>query len=237
MDPHREDATPRQLPADRARLVEETRPVAQGLGRRWATRYGQGDDFEQAAMAALVAAAIRFDPDRGVPFKVFAVKTITGELKRFRRSTAWGVNVTRPLQERFLAVAAARDALTAQYGRVPTIAEIANLLGCAEDEVLEAADAGHAMMSTSLDTGGSDGAELHERLAAVDKGYETIEERDLIETAMTVLSPREREIVTRYYWLGASQSDIARALGISQMHVSRLLGRSADKMREAVASR
>ncbi len=233
---HRDDTPARQLTAERARLLEETRPLVQALGRRWAARYGQGDDFEQAAMAALVAAAVRFDPARGVPFKAFAAKTITGELKRFRRSTAWGVNVTRPLQERFMAVAAARDALTAEQGRVPTIAEIAGLLGCSEEEVMEAADAGHAMASTSLDSDAANRGEVYARLGTTDNNFETVEDRDVVQSALTVLSPREREIVTRYYWLGASQAEIAEAVGMSQMHVSRILNRSKTKMRAAVAT-
>ena len=237
--PHVDEGVTRELfarlpgePAVRDEIVERHRPLAEGLARRFRGRAEQ-EDLEQVAMLALVKAVDRFDPERGVPFTAYATATIVGELKRHLRDTAWAVRVPRHLQEVGLAVGRAIEGLTQRLGRSPTVAELANETGLPEEEVLEGLEVGAAYEADSLDAPapGGDGPRIDP--ATEDTALELMEEWASVSDALRELPERDRRILHLRFFKNMSQSAIAAELGISQMHVSRLLARTLARLREA----
>ena len=209
--------------------------LAKSLARRFANRGESLDDLSQVAMLALVKAARRFDSERGVPFYGYATATITGELKRHFRDTRWAMRVPRVQQERYLKVRNATEQLTAQLGRPPTMDEIAQRIELSLEEVVEVQELGTAFHLRSLDEGRGDDDRAPLDPGVHDANFGAVEARLAVTPALAELPDREREILRLRFVEQRSQSDIAAVLGISQMHVSRLLRRSLDQMRRRLS--
>jgi len=223
--------------AVRDRLVESHLGLAEYLARRFDRRGEPLDDLVQVASLALIKAVDRFDPERGLEFSTFAVPTIVGELKRHFRDKSWAIRVPRRLQELHLRLGAAVGELTHELGRSPTIQEIADRLGAGTEDVLEAMEAGRAYRSTSLDApvGSDDGGPampLTAKLGEQDANLGMVDERSQLQSLLAGLPERERTILVLRFFDGLTQSQIADRVGISQMHVSRLLARTLDQLRD-----
>ena len=219
----------------RADLIEAHLGLAEYLARRFANRGEPLDDLVQVASLGLVKAVERFDPGRGLEFTTFATPTIVGELKRHFRDKGWAVRVPRRVQELHLRVTKVIDDLSLEIGRSPLIDEIAKRAGITEDEVIEAIDAGSAYRSASLDAGRSDDEEspgLLGQLGDLDPELASAERRAALGPLIGSLPEREQVMLYLRFYEGMTQSEIAKHLGISQMHVSRLLARSLQQLRE-----
>lgn len=227
-----------QAPHDesaRAQLVELHRPLAESLARRY-QGYGEPlDDLVQVASIGLINAINRFDPERGVNFPAFATPTIVGELKRHFRDRGWAVRVPRRLQENTLKVRKAITALSQDLGRSPTVAELAADTQLTEDEVLEASDAMLAYSTTSLDAPVAEEMTLGETLRADDEDLDNAEAWADLAPHVAALPERQRRILALRFFRGLTQTEIAREVGVSQMHVSRLLSRALDSLRDSMA--
>lgn len=219
-------------------LVVVFRPLAESLARRYRGHGEPIEDLVQVALLGLLNAIDRFDPDKGFPFQAFAVPTILGELKRHFRDRVWTVRVPRSLQENALTVRDVASALSQELGRPPSIDELSERTGLSPDEVLEATDALGALAATSLDAPIGDDEEggLVERLASDDRSLDVAEGWAAIAPHLRNLSERERRIIALRFFEGLSQSRIAEELGISQMHVSRLLARTLQHLRDAIGA-
>jgi RNA polymerase sigma-B factor len=220
-------------PVLRERLVNAHLGLAATLASRFASRQEAQDDLHQAALLGLLHAIDRFDPTRGVQFTTFAWATISGELKRHFRDRTWGVRVPRRVQELYLVTAEAMDALTNSLGRSPTIAEVAERIGASEEDVVEALEARTAYRLASIDTpvGDDEGATSGMQLGDVDAGFGVVEERTVLSELINRLPSREREIIHLRFNEELTQAEIADRVGVSQMHVSRLLSGSLAKLR------
>ena len=218
-------------PALRARLLEIHQGFAYSLASRFATRHESPEDLNQAALVGLLHAIDRFDPERGVQFTTFAWATVMGELKRHFRDRTWGVRVPRRLQEHYLLVAEAVDELTHQLGRSPTVGEIATHTGMSDDEVLEAMEARAAYRLTSIDAKTGDDPELGMQLGADDPSFGQVDQQHTLRGLVARLPEREQQIINLRFVEELTQAQIADRVGISQMHVSRLLSQSLDKLR------
>ena len=219
----------------RDQLIEAHIGLAEYLARRFANRGEPLDDLVQVASLGLVKAVERFDPARGLEFTTFATPTIVGELKRHFRDKGWAVRVPRRVQELHLRITRVIDDLSNELGRSPNVDEIAMRAGTTEDEVIEAIDAGSAYRSTSLDAGRSDDDEspgLLGQLGDVDPELARSELRTTLGPLIAALPEREQVMLYLRFYEGLTQSEIAKRLGISQMHVSRLLARSLQQLRE-----
>jgi RNA polymerase sigma-B factor len=220
--------------AARAELVERMLPLARSLARRYAGKGEPLDDLEQVASLGLLKAIDRFDVSRDVRFATFAVPTIAGELKRHFRDRGWMLRVPREVQELSARVTRCRETLTRELGRSPTVDEVASALGAGVEAVLEALRAADSYRMLSLDEPLAEGAGALEAIGGDDAGYELAEQRLLLRRGLDELGAREREIVRLRYYEGLTQREIARAVGVSQMHVSRLIRRSIDTMRDSI---
>jgi RNA polymerase sigma-B factor len=221
--------------AIRDELIEAHLRLAEHLARRFANRGVPLDDLVQVASLGLVKAVERFDPDRGLEFSTFATPTIVGELKRHFRDKGWAVRVPRRVQELHVEINTLVGELTQRLGRSPTIAELARAATTTEEEVLEAMEAAQAYRSASIDApGGEDSPGLSAHLGDEDANLFAAENRMLINDLLTTLPRREQLMLRLRYYEGMTQSQIADRLGISQMHVSRLLTRSLGLLRERI---
>ena len=215
----------------RNELVTETLSIAEACARRFANRGEPLADLEQVAMLGLVKAVERFDPQFGVPFAGFAVPTVTGELRRHFRDATWAIKVPRRAKDLHVRIPVVINELSAQTGRAPAPAEIAKELGISIDDLLDALDAGAAYRTTSTDTTegalaashASGGSDISEGLPP--------EERVLMTQLLEALPERERTIVYLRFYEDLSQSEIAQQVGMSQVHVSRLLRRALRDLR------
>ena len=224
----------------RERLIEQYLPLVRSLARRYANRGEQLEDLVQVGCIGLIKAIDRFDVDRGVELTTYATPNIIGEIKRHFRDKGWAVRVPRGLQELNVRLSRLMEELTVQYERSPTIAELAKAADVEEEEVLEALETGQAYATLSLSApsgGGDDGDDLDplESLGEIEKEYEVSEDRALLAPGWKVLDDRERRILELRFFEGLTQSQIAQQVGISQMHVSRLIRRSLEKIREEIA--
>jgi len=220
----------------RDELVEAHIGLAEYLARRFANRGEPLDDLVQVALIGLVKAVNRFDPNRGVEFSTYATHTIAGELKRHFRDKGWAVRAPRRMQELYLRLTQVVGSLGQQLGRSPTIAELAAETQVSEEEVLEALEAGQAYRFASLDVpkgGSEDGDTIGEGLGEDDPDLANAESRVVLSPLMAKLPARQRQIIRLRFFEGLTQSEIASRLGISQMHVSRLLARSVAELRAA----
>lgn len=224
-------------PAVRDELATAQIGLAVHLARRFEHRGIPTDDLVQVASLALVKAIDRFEPERGLEFSTFATPTILGELKRHFRDRGWSVRVPRRIQELHVRLNSIVDELHQELGRSPTIAEMAERSQCSEDDVLEALEASQSYRSSSLDTPRTeDGATLEERIGDENDAPARVENRMLVDRLLESLPPRERLMIRLRFFEELTQSEIADRLGISQMHVSRLLSRCLDRFREQLAA-
>ncbi len=223
-------------PALRDLLVEDHLRLARAFARRYDNRGVALDDLEQVARVGLVLAVDRYDPDVGVKFSTFAGRTIDGELKRYFRDRAWALRVPRRAKDLGVAVRRSIEELTQALGRSPTTAELAERVGAEPDEVLEALDAGAAFRVGSIDAPDPDsGGSAADGLGEAEGGYGSFEDADLVGRLLDRLSERERRIVELRFFEELSQREIAEQVGVSQMHVSRLLARALEAMRTSEA--
>lgn len=227
------------LPVIREELVERFMPLARRLASRYAGGAEPFDDLIQVASVGLVKSIDRYDPARGTAFSTFAVPTILGELKRHFRDRGWSVHVPRDVQERILKVERALTELPSQLGRAPTIADIAERLEVTEEKVLEAMHASQGHHSVSLDASspmadGDEPAPLRERIGGEDIGFDTVEYGVAIGPTLAKISDRDRMILHLRFVEDLTQSEIAKRVGVSQMHVSRILRQTLELLRDAV---
>jgi len=222
----------------RERIVEQNLPLVRQLARRYRSRSEPMEDILQAGAVGLVKAIDRYEPERGA-FLPFAIPTILGEIKRFFRDTSWSVRVPRRLRDRRLELFRMTDNLTQRLGRGPTVAELASHLKLTEDEVTEGLDACAAYSTSSLDApalAGDDAVTLADQLGEEDEELDLVEQREGIEPALEELPARQREILLMRYYGNMTQAQIGEQVGLSQMHVSRLLSRSIDQLRERLCA-
>jgi len=226
----------RSDPAARAALVERFMPLARSLARRYERSSEPLDDLVQVASLGLVKAIERFDDSRGNAFVSFAVPTILGELRRYFRDSCWDVHVPRGAQERALKLEEARYRLTGDLGRSPTAQELGQYLELDIEQVLDALQAAQAYGVVSLDSprttsGGEEGGTVGDSLGELDERYELIEDGATIAGALKHLPERERRVLELRFGGDLTQSEIAAVIGVSQMHVSRLLRHALDQLR------
>jgi RNA polymerase sigma-B factor len=221
--------------AARRALIEDFLPLARALARRYQRHNEPFDDLAQVASLGLIKAIDRFQVSHGNEFSSYAVPTILGELRRYFRDTGWALHLPRGIQERAMAVSAAIERLSADLGASPTAELIALDLGLTVEEVLEAMVAAEAHNTVSLDApayvGNDDSASIADSVGAEEPAFEFVEDRHAVAHAFKQLPSRERSILRLRFEDDLSQSQIADRLGISQMHVSRLIRRSLDRMR------
>lgn len=220
----------------RRELVTGYLPVVQHIARRFANRGEPVDDLEQAGTVGLINAVDRFAPDRGVDFLSYAVPTITGEVRRHFRDRTWAMRVPRRLKEMQSAINSAVGPLSQELGRAPKPSEIAERLGMATEEVLEGLDAQHAYRGPSLDelVSGAD-TPLADTLGVADAELDKVEYRQTLGPLLDELPERERTILVLRFFGNKTQTQIADEIGISQMHVSRLLARTLAQLRDRLA--
>lgn len=221
-------------PKLRNELVEDNQRLADYLARRYTHRGVPDADLRQVAYIGLINAVDRFDPAMGVKFATFAGRTIEGELKRHFRDATWMVRVARGAKDRSLDVRNAIDRLTNELGRSPKPHEVALSLGISEDAVIEALDVSAARSVDSLDRpAGLGGVEVGGSVGGSDPGFDAVDGELTLEELLPLLGERERQIVELRVYRQLSQSEIAAQVGLSQMHVSRLLRRSLETLRQA----
>jgi RNA polymerase sigma-B factor len=224
-------------PAARERLVVRYMPLARSLARRFFHTRAEREDLLQVASFGLLKAIDRFDPDRGVAFPTFATPTITGELKRYLRDFGFTIRVPRALHERTLAVERAVNALSAALGRSPTPGEVAERMSLSVEEVVEALEAAVSREPVSLDAPyADDEGPRGEHVGADDPRYAVVEGLACVDPGLRDLPDRQREILRLRFDEDLTQREIATRLGISQMHVSRLIRRSLDDVAAAVGA-
>jgi RNA polymerase sigma-B factor len=221
--------------ASRDQLVDKYLPLVRSIASRYAGRGEPLEDLVQVGSIGLVLAIERFDVDRGVKFTTYAVPTIVGEIQRHFRDRAWAIHVPRRMKELSLKLTRAIESLTADLGRSPTIAELAEEAALEEEEVVEALETYNAYSTRSLSQplglGDSDEGTVEDLFGGPDPGYDEVENGALLESGLSALDERERTIVELRFFEGLTQSEIAARIGISQMHVSRLLRLSLAVMR------
>ena len=218
----------------RNELIESHVRLAEFCARRFVYGGEPFDDLRQVALVGLLKAVERFDPDRGVRFTSFATPTIVGELKRHFRDRGWAVRVPRRLQELHLQIGRLVGTLSQELGRPPTTAELADRAAVTEEEVLESMEAATLYRLSSLDVTrvDDDGLEVAvgSRLGADDPEFGSVETRVEVRELLRQLPEREQQIVYLRFFEGLTQAEIAERVGLSQMHVSRLLARSLDAL-------
>ncbi len=220
----------------RDRIVERCLPLADHIARRFDGRGEPREDLVQVARVGLVNAVIRFDVDAGSDFVSFAVPTIMGEVRRHFRDNSWSVKVPRRLKELHLRLGAATAELSQRMGRAPTASELAQELGMDRDEVVEGLVAGSSYNTLSIDSGGSgsdeDAPAISDTLGDVDSSLDQIENREALRPLLESLPERERTVLVLRFFESLTQTQIAERVGISQMHVSRLLAKSLARLRD-----
>ncbi|WP_370264664.1 SigB/SigF/SigG family RNA polymerase sigma factor [Streptomyces sp. V4I8] len=218
----------------RNRLVRMHLPLVEHLARRFRNRGEPLDDLTQVATIGLIKSVDRFDPERGVEFSTYATPTVVGEIKRHFRDKGWAVRVPRRLQELRLALTTATAELSQQHGRSPTVHELAEKLAISEEEVLEGLESANAYSTLSLDVPDTDDESpaVADTLGAEDEALEGVEYRESLKPLLEDLPPREKRILLLRFFGNMTQSQIAQEVGISQMHVSRLLARTLAQLRE-----
>ena len=231
LERYREHGDPRA----REELVERFLPLARQLARRYQRTNEPLDDLMQVASVGLVKAIDRFDPQRGTAFSTFAVPTILGELKRYFRDSGWAVHVPRGMQERSMKVDQTVDALHRKLGHTPSAREVAAELDLSQEEVLEAIEVHSAYEALSLEQQRSDdpdsGSAYVDAIATEEERYEVVEYAATIAPALKALSARDRLILRLRFSEDLTQSEIAERIGVSQMHVSRLIRRALARLR------
>jgi RNA polymerase sigma-B factor len=232
------DASSSEFQRHRDKIVERCLPLADHIARRFEGRGEARDDLVQVARVGLVNAVARFDVDTGSDFVSFAVPTIMGEVRRHFRDNSWSVKVPRRLKELHLRLGAATADLSQRLGRAPTASELAGELDMDRTEVIEGLVAGSSYNTLSIDSGGSSGSgddearAIADTLGDVDAGLERIENREALRPLLDGLPERERTVLVLRFFESMTQTQIAERVGISQMHVSRLLAKSLARLRD-----
>jgi RNA polymerase sigma-B factor len=221
----------------REELVERHLPLVRSLARRYAGRGESLEDIEQVGAIGLIKAIDRYELSREVALTTYATPNVVGEIKRHFRDKGWAIRVPRALQELNGKMGPTIERLTTKLGRSPSIAEIAAEFETTPEQVLEALEAGSAYAPASLSVGPGVEGELDpmETIGTEDEEFERTDDRASLEPALAGLPEREREILRMRFAEGLTQTQIAEKVGISQMHVSRLIRRSLDRMREQLS--
>jgi RNA polymerase sigma-B factor len=216
----------------REQVVVQLMPMVRALAARYAGRGEPLDDLVQVGSIGLIKALDRFDLDRGVNFSSYAIPTIIGEIRRYFRDKTWSLHVPRPIKELSVRLNRVVDELTLQLGRTPTVSELAAATQATEEDVIDALDCTSAYSTRSLDTpfDERDSETLAEMIGSPEPGYQRVEDTSIVSQGLSTLAERERRIVKMRFFEEKTQSQIAAELGISQMHVSRLLRKALEEM-------
>ena len=232
-----EEAADTSRSAARDALVHLHLPLVEHCARRFRNRGEPLEDLVQVGTIGLIKSIDRFDSDRGVEFSTYATPTIIGEIKRYFRDKGWAIRVPRRLQELRMQIGAATAELTQTLGRSPTPRELAEAIGCTVEEIVEGIESSNAYSTLSLDASddGEDGtATMLDALGMDDQGLEHVETRESIKPLLDRLEPREKKILLLRFFKNMTQSQIAEEIGVSQMHVSRLLNRTLEQLRSSL---
>ena len=218
-------------------LVHLHLPLVEHCARRFRNRGEPYEDLVQVGTIGLLKSIDRFDSDRGVEFSTYATPTIIGEIKRHFRDKGWAIRVPRRLQELRLQIGATSAELTQTLGRSPTLRELAEEIGCTVEEIVEGIESSNAYSTLSLDASDDDdeGGSMLAALGVADQGIEQVELRESIKPLLDQLAPREKRILLLRFFKNMTQSQIAEEIGVSQMHVSRLLTRTLQQLRVSLA--
>ena len=233
-------ASPRWSPArEEARegLVHLHLPLVEHCARRFRNRGEPFEDLVQVGTIGLLKSIDRFDLERGVEFSTYATPTIIGEIKRYFRDKGWAIRVPRRLQELRMQIGATSAELTQSLGRSPTARELAERIGCTVEEVLEGIESSNAYSTLSLDAGDNDeegAGTMLDAMGVDDENLEHVEIRESIKPLLDRLDAREKRILLLRFFKNMTQSQIAEEIGVSQMHVSRLLSRTLDQLRASL---
>lgn len=234
----RDEGLPEQERASaREDLVHLHLPLVEHCARRFRNRGEPFEDLVQVGTIGLIKSVDRFESERGVEFSTYATPTIIGEIKRHFRDKGWAIRVPRRLQELRLQISTTTAELTQNLGRSPTTRELAERLGCTVEEIIEGMESGNAYSTLSLDATDDRedaGGSMLDALGIDDPNLEHIEVRESIKPMLDQLDPREKRILVLRFFKNMTQTQIAEEVGISQMHVSRLLTRTLDQMRVAM---
>ena len=236
---YRETTDPAEKERIREQLVNAYHDFVYFLARKFQNRGEPLDDIVQVGYLGLIKAIERFDPDLGFEFTTFATLTVAGEIKRHFRDKGTAIRFPRRLQELHQTVVRVNEQMKNELGREPTVGELAERLGVTPDDVTEAMEIGPAYMPLSLDQpiasgDGESSRSVSEQIGGTDPELDRVEMRDVLDRAMEHLTPRERSIMAMRFYEQMSQSEIARRLGISQMHVSRLQRAALELLRKYV---
>jgi len=221
----------------REELVQLHLPLVDHCARRFTNRGEPLDDLVQVGTIGLIKSVDRFDTDRGVEFSTYATPTIIGEIKRYFRDKGWAIRVPRRLQELRMQIGSATAELTQRLGRSPTPRELAEDIGCTVEEIVEGIESSNAYSTLSLDAGddSDDGAAtMLDAIGVDDENLEHVEIRESIKPLLDRLEPREKKILLLRFFKNMTQSQIAEEIGVSQMHVSRLLNRTLEQLRTSM---
>ncbi|MFD8704855.1 SigB/SigF/SigG family RNA polymerase sigma factor [Kitasatospora sp. NPDC059648] len=226
----------------RGTIIELNMPLVRFIAARFRHRAEDMDDILQVGTIGLIKAVDGYDPRRGVEFVTYAIPTIAGEMKRFFRDTSWPVRVPRSMQELYLTVARGSDRLEQQLGRLPQPEEIAEDLDLSVEQATEGLVAGRVYRPSSLDAlrdqdADESGSAMLDRLGGCDPGIELADFRTAVRPLLAELPEREQTVLKLRFWEGRTQSEIAARIGVSQMHVSRLLSATLARLREQLEDR
>ena len=231
IDPESSDA---QRSTARDGLVRLHLPLVEHCARRFRNRGEPFEDLVQVGTIGLIKSVDRFDTERGVEFSTYATPTIIGEIKRYFRDKGWAIRVPRRLQELRMQISSATAELTQGLGRAPTPSELATAIGCSVDEVIEGIESSNAYSTLSLDAGDSteDGSmSMLDTMGVDDVGLEHVELRESLKPLLESLPAREKNILMLRFFKNMTQSQIAAEVGVSQMHISRLLNKTLEHLR------
>ena len=225
--------------ACREELVQLHLPLVDHCARRFTNRGEPLDDLVQVGTIGLIKSVDRFDTDRGVEFSTYATPTIIGEIKRYFRDKGWSIRVPRRLQELRMSISAVTGELSQELGRSPTPREIAEKIGVSVEDVMEGIESANAYSTLSLDASDStddgNGASMLDTLGVEDVALDHVEIRESIKPLIEQLPSREKKILLLRFFRGMTQSQIAAEIGVSQMHVSRLLNRTLEQLRRSLS--
>jgi RNA polymerase sigma-B factor len=225
--------------AAREGLVHLHLPLVEHCARRFRNRGEPFEDLVQVGTIGLLKSIDRFDLDRGVEFSTYATPTIIGEIKRYFRDKGWAIRVPRRLQELRMQIGSVSAELTQALGRSPTPRELADKIGCSVDDILEGIESSNAYSTLSLDAGDGDddgAATMLDAIGIDDENLEHVEIRESIKPLLDRLDAREKQILLLRFFRNMTQSQIAEEIGVSQMHVSRLLSRTLEQLRTSLES-
>ncbi|EON24642.1 MULTISPECIES: RNA polymerase sigma factor SigF [Nocardioides] len=233
-----EDSSEAVRAGAREDLVHLHLPLVEHCARRFRNRGEPHEDLVQVGTIGLIKAVDRFETDRGVEFSTYATPTIIGEIKRYFRDKGWAIRVPRRLQELRMQITAATAELTQKLGRSPTPRELAELIGCTVEEIIEGMESSNAYSTLSLDASGDSSDDgppsLLDSLGVDDHNLEHVEIRESIKPLLEGLDPREKRILLLRFFKNMTQSQIAEEIGVSQMHVSRLLTKTLKQLRTSL---